>query len=180
MGTTYRFIAAPSEPSEVLAWFRSLPSPPEEVPTDRGSTLYFREYGELKYDPNGRINPKLSPVATVFLPQHRRGSLWTVGEIHFLATPLRQQFPALHRVSSSFSKWLMDFPCVYTNKSKSNEFGYYLEGSIQNYDPPVHAFDSGLSALQAGQYFVGEDDNDYVLDALCKALRLRGVDCPGA
>lgn len=180
MGTTYRFIAAPSEPSEVLGWFRSLPSPPEEVTTDRGATLYFRECGPLIYDANGRIDPMVSPVATVFLPHVRRGVLWTVGEAHFLATPLRQHFPGLHKVSSAFSKWLLHLPCVYTNKNKENEFGYYLEGSIRHYDPPVHAFDSGLSALESGRYFVGDGDNDQVLDSLCKALRLRGVDCAEA
>jgi hypothetical protein len=180
MGTTYRFVAAPSEPSEVLGWFRSLPSPPEEVPAKHRATLYFREYGPLIYGADGRIDPKSSPVVTVFLPQIRRGSLWTVGEVHFLATPLRQQFPALHRVSSAFSKWLAELPCVYTNKRPEDEFGYYLEGSVKNHDAPVHAFDSGLSALQSGRYFVGERDNDYVLEKLCKALRLRGVDCVSA
>jgi hypothetical protein len=180
MGTTYRFVAAPSEPSEVLGWFRSLPSPPEEVPAKHGATLYFRESGPLNYGVDGRIDPKSSPVVTVFLPQIRRGSLWTVGEVHFLATPLRQQFPALYRVSSAFSKWLADLPCVYTNKRKENEFGYYLEGSVKNHDEPVYAFDSGLSALQSGRYFVGERDNDSVLNSLCKALRLRGVECAEA
>lgn len=180
MGTTFRFIADPSEPSDVLGWFRSLPSPPEEVATEHGATLYFRESGPLTYGANGRIDQRSSPVATVFLPKVRRGSLWTVGEVHFLATPLRQQFPSLHRVSSAFSRWLANLPCVYSNKRQENEFGYYLEGSVRNYDPPVHAFDSGMIALRSGRYFIGDGDNDHVLDSLCKSLRLRGVDCAGA
>ena len=180
MGTTYRFIASPSEASEVLKWFRALPSPPEEIPTEHGATLYFRECGPLTNGVNGCIDPKSSPVVTVFLPSIRRGCLWTVGEVHFLATPLRQKFPALHKVSSAFSKWLATFSCVYSNKRQENEYDYYLEGSITHYDPPVYAFDSGLNALQSGRYFVGDSDNDYVLDSLCKALQLRGVDCAGA
>jgi hypothetical protein len=106
--------------------------------------------------------------------------LWTVGEVHFLATPLRQRFPALHRVSSAFSTWLAELPVVYSNKRQDNEFRYYLEGSVQNHDPPVYGFDSGMSALQSGRYFVSEDDSEAVLDALCKALRLRGVNCAEA
>jgi hypothetical protein len=180
MGATYRFIADPSESSEVLGWFRSLPCPPEEVPTKHGATLYFKELGTLTYDVDGRIDSKSSPVVAVFLPQVRRGSLWTVGEVHFLATPLRQQFPDLHRISSAFSRWLATLPCVYTNKRQDNEFSYYLEGSVKNFDAPVYAFGSGLSALQSGRYFVGERDNDRVLDSLCRALRLRGVQCAEA
>ena len=109
MGITYRFISDPSELSEVVGWFRSLPVPPTEVSTERGVTLYFRESGPLEYDAKGAINPKASPVATIFLPRVRRGALWTVGEVHFLSTPLRQRFPALHKVSSAFSKWLAGF-----------------------------------------------------------------------
>ena len=112
MGTTFRFIADPAEPSEVVGWFRSLSAPPTEVPTARGVALYFRECGPLKHDSSGAIDPMASPVATVFLPHIRRGSLWTVGEVHFLATPLRQQYPALHKVSSAFSKWLGGFECT--------------------------------------------------------------------
>lgn len=180
MGATYRFIANPSEPSDVLQWFRSLASPPTEVPSDRGSALYFRECGPIAYDVGGKINPKSSPVVTVFLPRVRRGTLWTVGEVHFLATPLRKQFPGLHKISSAFSKWLSGFECVYSNQRKDNEFSYYLEGSVRNYDAPVFAFKSGFHALQQGRYFVGDSDNDIVVEKLCKALRLRGSPCDEA
>lgn len=180
MGSIHRFIADPSEPCEVLGWFRSLPSPPTEVPTERGFTLHFKQCGPLTYEANGRISQKASPVATLFLPRVRRGVLWTVGEAHFLATPLRSQFPDLHKISSAFSKWLVSFECVYSNKRKDNEFSYYLEGSVKNYDPPVYGFTSGLCALKSGRYFIGDDDNEYVLESICKMLRLRGVDCAGA
>jgi hypothetical protein len=177
MGVTYRFIADPAEPSEVLAWFRALPSRPTEVPTERGCVLYFTEFGQLAYEADGKVNAKNSPVATVFLPKVRRGVMWTVGEVHFLATPFRSQFPGLHKISRELSKWLAAHECAYSNERAENPFAYYLEGSVKNYDSPVFAFTSGIEALRLGRYFVGDDDNDYRLDAICKSLRLRGVSC---
>ena len=177
MGVTYRYIAQPSEPSEVLGWFASLPTPPTVVPTTRGAVLYFRECGALVSTSDGAIDAKASPVVTIFVPRVRRAILWTVGEVHFLATPLRRRYPALHKVSSAFSKWLGGFECVHSNKRTNNEFTYYLEGSVQNSDPPIYAFESGQRALLAGRYFVSDEDNDFVLDALCKKLRLREVQC---
>jgi hypothetical protein len=177
MGATYRFIADPSVPSPVVEWFRALPFPPKEIPTDRGMVLYFAQYGSLSYELDGSIIPKQSAVATLFRPRVERGVLWTVGELHFLATPLRERYPELHKVSSAFSRWLQSHVCVYSNKSSENEFAYFLEGSIKSYDPPVYAFESGLAELRSGRYFVGDSDNEHVLSTLCKALRLRGLDC---
>jgi hypothetical protein len=179
MGTTYRFIADPSEPYEALEWFRSLPVPPQEERKARGVILYFKEQGALALNPEGGIEVKASPVVSVVLPQVRRGILWSLGEVHFLATPLRQKFPGLHKIGAAFSKWLATQECVYSNKRQDNEFAYFLEGSVKNYDSPVYAFSSGLVALRAGRYFVGEGDGEAILDATCKALRLRGVECAG-
>ena len=180
MGSTHRFIADPAEPSEVLAWFRALGQAPTETPSERGLVLSFPAYGPPAYREDGSIDPLASPVATVFLPRVRRGQLWTVGEVHFLATPLRQRFPELHKVNLAFGKWLARLECAYSNKRPDNPYNYYLEGSVQNYDPPVFAFASGLSALRNGRYFVADDDTGGRLDDLCKALRLRGVDCAAA
>ena len=180
MGATHRFIADPTEPSETLEWFRSLSQAPIETPSERGFVLSFPTHGSLSYRPDGSIDPGGSPVATVFLPRVRRGQLWTVGEVHFLSTSLRQKFPSLHKVNSSFGKWLSQLECVYSNKRPENPFGYYLEGSVKDYDLPVFAFGSGLRALQNGRYFVADGDNEARLDSLCKALRLRGVDCAAA
>ena len=177
MGTTYRYIAAPSEPSEVLQWFASLATPPTSVPTPRGVVLYFGEYGPLVSKSDGAVDSKASPVISVFVPRVKRGILWTVGEVHVLATPLRQRFPALHKVTTAFSKWLSQLECVHSNKRTNNEFTYYLEGSAQNWNPPIYAFDSGYRALLSGRYFVSDEDNDFVLDNLCKKLRLREVEC---
>ena len=180
MGATYRFIAAPSEPSEVMAWFRRLDIPPVETLTERTAVLYFKEFGDLVSGADGSIDAKASPVATIFLPQVKRGLLWTVGEVHFLATPVRGLFPGLQRISLAFSKWLAKQQCVYSNVVEDNAFDYYLEGSIRNYDAPVFAFDSGFKALGEGQYFVADGDNELVLAKLCQALRLRGVGCADA
>ncbi|MFZ6775847.1 hypothetical protein ACO0LD_03375 [Undibacterium sp. Ji83W] len=177
MGSTYRFIADPSQQSEVVDWFRARSTPPIEVQTERSLILYFKDIGPLTYHSNGAINPKTSPVVTVFLPRVRRGALWTVGEVHFLATPLRQQYPALYKISSAFLKWLANQECVFSNKDTNNKFAYYLEGSIKNYDTPVFAFESGLRALESENYFVADDDNDAKLEQICKSLLLRGVKC---
>ena len=177
MGSTFRFIADPELPHPVVEWLRALSFPPEEVPTERGLVLHFRACGKLSYGPDGSIIADESPVATLFLPRIRRGVLWTVGELHFLSRRTPERFPDLAKVSAAFSRWLKRFPCIYSNKFPVKEFGYYLEGSVQNYDPPVYAFESGLDALRSGRYFVGDGDNELVLDQLCQILRLRGTDC---
>ena len=180
MSATYRFIAEPSERQEVLEWFRSLLLPPLEERVARGASLYFKEQGALARNLDGSIDVKHSPVVSVFLPQVRRGALWSVGEVHFLAAPLREQFPGLHKINSAFSKWLATHECVYSNKRKDNEFAYLLDGSVKNYDPPVYAFSSGLVALRTGRYFVSEGDSEAALQSICKALRLKGIECAGA
>jgi hypothetical protein len=180
MGTTYRFIEQPGTPSEVMAWFRALPQPPNEIPTESAMVLHFHEFGSLVYDSDRKVDMRQSPVVSVYLPQERRGALWTVGEVHFLATPLRKSFPQLHKISAAFSSWLATHDCVYSNKSASNVYDYYLEGSVKNFDSPVFALNSGITGLRAGRYFIADQDNDFVLDKLCRALALRGVKCAGA
>lgn len=180
MGLTYRFIEQPGERSEVFDWFRSQPQAPEErAVTDRSVVLYFHALGALAMQSNGEIDSRSSPVVTLFKPRTRRGLLWTVGEVHFLPTPLRLKFPELHEISRRFAKWLSAMECVYSNKRAENEFGYYLEGSIKEYDSPVYALPSGGAALRDGRYFVGEGDTEARLDGLCSQLRLRGVECTG-
>jgi len=176
MASTYRFISDPSLEQPVVEWLRTLPFPPEEVETERGIVLYFRACGALSYATSGTIIAEESPVAILFLPRVARGVLWTVGELHFRSTRLRERFPDLAKIQASFSKWLKSQICVCWNKSNDNEFGYFLEGSVRNY-PPVYAFPSGLVGLQAGRYFVGDGDNEYVLAKVCGLLRLRGVNC---
>jgi hypothetical protein len=180
MGTTYRFIEEPKQLSEVLEWFRALPQPPFEHTTIHGLVLYFREMGPLVNDAKGMVDSSKCPVVNLFLPQPKRSVLWTVGEVHFLATPLRQMFPDLHKISSKFSRWLSAHECIFTKTNANNPYDYYLEGSVRNFDRPIFAFDSGLKAVRGGRYFVAERDNDFVLDKVCSALSLRGVECAKA
>jgi hypothetical protein len=176
VGTTYRLICDPRSPNPVLEWFRALQDAPEEIQVDGGLWLLFRSSGALAKTADGSIDVKRSPLVSLFLPTVRRKILWTVGEVHFLPTPLRSAFPKLHGVSTSLKKWLEAFDCVFSNRARHrNEWNHYLEGSIRNWDSPVYALAGGLEALRRGQYFVAVEDTDFVLDRVCSTLRLRGV-----
>ena len=133
--------------------------------------------GPLEHHDDGAIDPKTSPVVTIFEPRIRRAVLWTVGEVHFFSTPLRRLFPELHRLSSSFRQWLESQDLVFSNRGNSNPWNCFLEGSVQNHDSPGYALPGGVEALSNGQYFVAEGDTAFMLDKICKALRLRGISC---
>ncbi|WP_431274664.1 hypothetical protein ACQ858_22150 [Variovorax ureilyticus] len=145
-----------------------------------GVVLHFSDLGEIAYHPDNSIDAEASPLVSVLLPKERRGAIWTIGEVRFLANQLRRRFPALHRISTQFSKWISGFECVFANgvsREAVNTFDYYLEGSVRNSDEPVWALNSGMEALRAQRYFVSERDNDIVLEKLCRTLQLRGVSC---
>jgi hypothetical protein len=170
MGTIYRFLATVEEASAVLEWFRVHPEQPVENVRESGSLFYFRSFGPLD------SNAKKSPVVNVYLPVRKRGVLTTIGEVHFLATPL-SAFPGLNKVNKQFRKWLRENPCVYSHRPGFvHEWDYFLEGSAQNWDYDIHALPAGMAALQSGSYFVAGSDNDFVLDRVCRALELRGVE----
>lgn len=175
MGTTYRFIEAPGEGSDVLAWFRALPDSPSELVSEAGHLFHFRTMGPIAMEHGAPVSDR-SPLVNVFVPRVRRGVLWTAGEVHFLATPLRS-FPALQRISFAFKRWLSRLECIYEGPSPrpESEWAYFLEGSLRNHDSPIYALPSGMEALRAGRYFVSDDETDGQLDALCAALRLRGL-----
>jgi len=164
----------------VRAWFKSLDASFTEVGTAYGYVLHFTEMGSLAYLPDGQIDADASPVVTIVLPQVRRGVLWTIGEVHFRASPLRKRFPVLYKIDTSFSKWLSSLDCIFSNKRKENPFSYYLQGSTQNDDAPIFAFPSGLEEIQKERYFVSYMDDQSRLETLCKTLRLRGVNCAAA
>jgi hypothetical protein len=176
--TTHRYLEAPDEPSQVLGWLRSAGSRIEELPLPHGVAFHFKDYGELVAGDFGNVDVHRSPVVTVFVPHVRRGIIWTVGEVHFWATPLRQRYPPLYSLSQALRKWLRRFECVFANgHCQRPEWEYHLEGSIRNYDPPIFALPAALQALNSGRYFVDHRDNEHRLDTLCKALRLRGIQC---
>jgi hypothetical protein len=178
VGVTFRFLAVDNESDCVLRWFRSLPEPPREYKKPYGWLLYFSACGQIAHDQTepDRMDVKRSPLVTVFLPQKKRGVLWTVGEVHFLSTPLKL-FPKLEKIKSAFRNWLKGFECVYSGVQlgKVGQWDYFLEGSIRNFDPEVFALPKGMELLRQGQYFVADGDNDWVLDKVCRALKLRGI-----
>src|SRR5918995_2936300 len=178
MGTTYRFISDPAQSDPVAKWFRALDDAPQETRVEGGIWLYFQSMGALAKAADGSIDVKRSPLVSLYLPTVRRGVLWTVGEVHFLPTPLRSTYPRLHAISTSLKKWLETFECVFSNQpAHHNEWNYYLEGSVRNDESPIYALAAGLDALRRGRYFVAAADNDFILDKLCSTLRLRDGHC---
>jgi hypothetical protein len=170
MGVIHRFLATVDEGSSVLDWFRWLPERPVESAHDKGSLFYFRDFGPLQSD------VKKSPVVNVFVPARKRGVLTTIGEVHFLATPL-SAFRELNKLNRRFRQWLRENPCVYSHRRDFvHEWDYFLEGSAKNWDSDIYALAAGMTALQRGAYFVADYDNDFVLDRVCRALQLRGVE----
>ena len=170
MSVIHRFLATVEEGSTVLDWFRSLPEQPVESTREGGSLFYFRDFGPLESE------PKKSPVVNVFLPARKRGVLTTIGEVHFLATPL-SAFPGLNKINKQFRTWITENVCVYSHRPDFvHEWNYYLEGSAKNWDPDIFALPGGMAALKRGGYFVAECDNDFVLDRVCRSLELRGVE----
>ncbi len=176
MATTYHFLSAPAE-HDVLDWFRRQPETAEEHPNEDRILLFYRQFGPLALNPDGSPDPGMSPLVSIFLPKVRRSVLWTMGEVNFLHKS-KAGFPALDRLRKSFQRWLEDCPIVWQReKDGLDGYGYHLEGTIRNIADTIHALPHGLSAFEAGQYFVAGRDNDAVLDKVCKSLRLRGVDC---
>jgi hypothetical protein len=98
MGMTYRFLATVEEAPTVLDWFRSRPERAVESAHDAGSLFYFRDFGTLDSD------SKKSPVVNVFTPVRKRGVLTTIGEVHFLATPLTS-FPGLNKINKGLKQY---------------------------------------------------------------------------
>jgi len=133
MGVTFRYLATESESDAVLSWFRRLSDAPLMIETPRGALLHFANLGPLVGLP-GPIDSAKSPVVTVFLPRRRRGVLLTAGEVDFLPSPLRKRFPALHKISQDFRRWLREFDCVFSPSSTSRDWDYYLEGRLKNFD----------------------------------------------
>jgi hypothetical protein len=154
-----------------------LPEPPEETATAYGLVLYFRTFGPLAHDEAGAIDVTRSPVVTLVLPSVRREILWTVGEVHFRATLSLEQNKAIQKVGRAFLKWLKEHEQVYSQSVRAeNPFAYYLEGSAKNWGD-IFGLPSGMDHLRRGGYVVSYTDNASVLERVCRALRLRGVDC---
>jgi len=169
VGTNYRFLASVGEETRVLDWIRLLPEHPSESKHEAGSTFYFRDFGPLDPDPSR------SPLVSVFVPKRKRGVLTTIGEVHFLATPL-SAFPGLNKVNKRFRDWLRELPCVYSHRADFvHEWDYFLEGSACNWDSDIFVLPDGMVMLKLGAYFVAQCDHSPTLDLVCRKLELRGV-----
>jgi hypothetical protein len=180
MGSTFRYLGIADDADLVLDWFQRLPQPPTTIENPGGVMLYFPNFGPLAYQQAeaGRrqeIDIRNSPLVSVFLPSRKRGILWTAGEVHFL--PDRQRFRPLSVLDRTFRGWLAGFPQVFGGRrAQPGAWDYYLEGSLRNYDTPIHALPRAFEALRVGQYFVGESDGEQLLERLCRSLRHRGVE----
>ena len=171
MSNTYRFLSDIDEANIIIEWFRDLSEPPVENRHETGILLHFKKLGPILDD------TKSSPLINVFMPSKKRGALTTIGEVHFLTSPIKK-FPQLAEVSRNFKKWLKKYNLVFSHKLDHDvQYHYYLEGSIKNWDSDVYALPHGFNSLSKGNYFVSHYDNDHILENLCKQLRLRGVDC---
>jgi hypothetical protein len=127
----------------------------------------------MPLDNSARGQPSKSAMETD--AKVTRGVLWTVGEVHFLTTPLRT-FSPLAAISRQFARWLRDYERVFMQDAQPGPWDYYLEGSIRNSDAPIFAHPQAARALGQGQYFIADDDNDHVVERVVRALLLRGVE----
>ena len=176
MGSTYYFLEKPGDTSLVLEWFRALEFPPRESVANGYVMLIFDEYGSLERDTEGAPDAKSSPVVSLFLPRLSHGGLRTMGEVHFLTTPI-SKIPAMAAASRRFGRWINSLEGGERWPREGSPYSYYLEGSIQNIAPEIYALPSGLIDLENQNYFISDRDSKSDLTTLCKKLRLRGVDC---
>lgn len=80
-------------------------------------------------------------------------------------------------MNKAFEEWLNNHECISSMADRENRYSYYLEGSVRNHDSPIFALPTALGALKSERYLVGAQDNDALLDKICRKLRLRGVRC---
>ena len=175
MAVRYHYLALEDDHRLVVDWFASLTH--EMVVDDRSDRrlLYFRSMAKDPLPQGGTINQKTAPFVFIEKPQIRRGTLRTDSEVYFSATPLKAQFPELHKISTGFLKWLRQYDLVFSNEHADQpEWRYYLEGGIQNYASELYALPGAMAALRKGQYFIHHRDSDGLLSTLSKALALRG------
>lgn len=174
MAVRYSYLAIDSDTQLICDWFASLEV--ELTVNDRldRTVYYFRTLANDPLPHAEKIRQDQTPLVFVTKPQRIRGTLWTDGEVLFTPTPLKPQFPELHRISQSFAKWIKQFDMVFSQKPGGpSNWNYYLEAGIQNFDTALYALPRAMQALQSGQYFVHHRASAFQLDTLVKSLRLR-------
>lgn len=176
MSFTYRYLSNECENQKIVDWFSFYAV--EKMESEGVTHFWFKEIGPLFYTENKEIDPKKSPICSVYPVKRVRGALLSVGEVHFLPEKMKDKFPGLVLINRKFKAWLMNKELVYSNKPNFDGiWDYYLEGSIKNYSQERDAFSSGLNLLKNEQYFVSDNDTKGMLDTVCKKLALRGVEC---
>src|SRR6185295_983867 len=171
--TIHRSIEALNEPSPVPIGWRATAGQAEEIPLPGGVAVHFRQFGELVVADDNSVDVHRSPLLMVFVPHVRRSILWTVGEVRFWATPLRQLFPSLHRLSGAFASWLQQFEGAFCQRPKSTPrvgipfggIGSKLRAS--DFAPP------GVRNPELCSLFCGPSGHR----SRCKVLRVRGISC---
>ena len=177
MSVRYTYLALEDDHQLIAEWFSALPD--EKTVNDQADRLlfYFREMATHPLPLENTVDPDRTPLVLITKPKKLRGTIWTDAEAHFTPTPLKPQFPALHKISQLFARWLRGFDLVFSQKQAAqSEFKYYLEAGIQSFDAELYALPSALKALRAGQYFVHHRASPEGLNTLAKSLRLRGYD----
>lgn len=174
MPARYSYLALEDDHRLVTDWFSALPD--EVTVSDRADRrlIYFRAMATRPLSADEMIDQEKTPFVFIQRPQKKRGTLWSDAEVYFTPSPFRQ-FPALQRISRSFSAWIQQFDLVFTQTGAGScEWGYYLEAGIQSYAGKLYALPSAMAALRSGQYFVHHRSTDGQFDVLAKRLRLRG------
>jgi hypothetical protein len=175
MGVQYTFLATGADDQLVTDWFSALDQETTVDTNPERAVYYFRGQAKAPLPAADLIDQESTPLVFHYYSQTRRGSLLTASEVLFTPSPFKSQFPALHRTSQSFAKWLRGFDLVFSQPPGiESNWNYYLEGSIRNYAPQVYALPAAMELLRSGQYFVHRLDTPGRLDSLAKALQLRG------
>jgi hypothetical protein len=174
MSTSYFYLATAEDQQMVVDWFSSLGVELGTNENEERIVHYFRTFAKKPMVADEEIDQKATPLVFIEKPRLLRGTLWTDAAVVFTPSPLRSQFPALHRISQAFAKWLRTFDLVYSQeKSGAAEWNYYLEAGIQNWDAKLYALPRAMEALRNGQYFVHRKASSGRLDTLAKLLKLR-------
>ncbi|WP_211471524.1 hypothetical protein [Collimonas humicola] len=175
MTVRYSFLAIDEDYQLVDDWFASLKDETTVNDSIDRTVYYFRMMDTKPLPPIEMIDQNKTPLVFIVKPQKRRGTLWTDAEVMFTPTPLKQQFPELDNINKSFAKWLKKFDLVFSRKNELEEnWNYFLEAGIQNFDGELYALPKVMAALRSGQYFVSQHAGSQRLETLAKSLRLRG------
>ena len=175
MAARYSYLALEDDQKLVTEWFAALDTEMTVNERDDRTVYYFRALAKHPLPRIDEIDQEKTPLVFVVPPMRLRGTLWSDAEVLFTPTSLREQFPILEKIRSSFAKWLKEFDLIYSPRSGvASEWNYYLEAGIQNFATEVYALPGAMAALRSGQYFVHHRATPGVLDVLAKSLRLRG------